>query len=124
MNTEAFKKAYSESRNGANFFVRHPLVRIFHYSDGVQECAEAGMYWLLDVVATECLRPLREGGEPCSILAVTVINGKAHMALSTEDDAPAIWQKDIEWTDMPDGTWTFELVDEGERFALILITEH
>ena len=38
---------------GLLFFVRHPLVRSFLFSDGMQECAEAGCYWLLDVLATE-----------------------------------------------------------------------
>ena len=41
MNTEKFLKAYNESRNGCNFFVRHPFARRFQYSDGVLECADA-----------------------------------------------------------------------------------
>ena len=35
MNTQAFLAAYRESRNGANHFVRHPLVRSFIYSNGI-----------------------------------------------------------------------------------------
>ena len=56
MDHAAFHKAYNEGRNGANHFVYHPFVSHFQYSDGVQECAATGMYWLLDTAATELPR--------------------------------------------------------------------
>lgn len=125
MNEAKFKAAYTESRNGASHFVRHPLVRQFQYSDGVQECAEAGCYWLLDIVATECLMPLRKSGEPMGIVRLTVgEDSTASIDLTVADDAPPIWHKRIPWTDMPPGEYVFELADEGDRFAFILITEH
>ena len=124
MDTKQFLGAYSESRNGCNFFVRHPLVPVFQYSDGVKDCAEAGMYWLLDIIATECLKPLRLSGDQQSLVNVAVKNGKCVIALSIEDDAPPLWKRKVAYTDLPDGEYIFELVDEGSRFAMILITEH
>lgn len=124
MDAEAFKRAYGESRNGANFFVRHPLVHSFQYSDGVQECAEAGCAWLLDIIGTECLKPLRASGEVLATLNVKVANSKAVLALSVADGAPPAWIRTIDWTDFPKGSWDFLLTDEGERFALILVTEY
>ena len=67
MNTEALHKAINEVRNGANFFVRHPLCRNVLYSDGVQEVAETGYYWLLGILATElppCLQKEQGGFQP------------------------------------------------------------
>lgn len=124
MNTEAFKLAYGMSRNGANDFFRHSLVKHFHYSDGVQQCAEAGVYWLLDVVATEFLKPLRTSGESMGILEVLVVDGGAKIELTISEDTPPVYRKRIALTDMPDGKWAFYLADEGERFALILPTEY
>lgn len=124
MDEARFKAAYNESRNGANYFVHHPLVRQFQYSDGVQECAEAGCYWLLDIIATECLMPLRQSGEPSGIVRVIVQDAKADIELTVTETGPPLWTRHVNLTDMPEGEWVFELVDEGERFAMILLTEH
>jgi len=124
MNTEAFTQAYNQSRNGANFFVRHPLARSFQFSDGVQECAEAGCYWLLDIAATEIPAVLRRHQEPLGILYARVSESHAKLSLELEDDVPPAWKKSIPWTDLPGGEWVFEIVDEGDRVAMILITEH
>jgi hypothetical protein len=45
MKVEEFKRAYNETRNGANLFVRHWANQKFQYSDGVEECADCGLYW-------------------------------------------------------------------------------
>ncbi len=124
MNTEQFTAAYSESRNGANYFVRHWAARKLQYSDGVESCAEAGIHWLLDIIATECLKPLTASGTCMGIITARVSDGKADLDMSTEDDTPPAWKRHIDYTDMPDGNWKFYLVDEGERYALILPEEY
>lgn len=124
MNTDAFKTAYNESRNGANYFVRHPMARRFHFSDGVKQCADAGCHWLLDIAATELPQAMHSAGEQHGILEVKVADGKALMKLTVDDDRPPIWSRTIDHTDMPEGKWTFELCDEDERIAMILLTEH
>lgn len=42
MNTQLFKSIYSEPRNGANAFYRHPLVGSVLLSDGVHDLANTG----------------------------------------------------------------------------------
>ena len=123
MNIEKFKAIYNESRNGCNGFYRHPFARLFQYSDGVKDLADEGCHWLLDICATELPAIMRRAGEPHCMLTIEVKKGKATLALSPTDDNN-IWTKKIPYTDLPDGTWSFELADEGERFAMILISEH
>lgn len=122
MNTEKFKRAYSETRNGANFFVRHPLVRKFQYSDGVQECADAGCHWMLDIAATELPEHLPLGD--LGVLKVHVHKGLASMRLELDDDKPPVWARQSIHTDMPEGPWVFLVVNEGERIAFILPSEY
>ena len=124
MDVEKFKAAYNESRNGANYFVRHPLVRKFQFSDGVEELANAGCWWLLDIIATECLKPLRESEAGVGYIAVHAKDSKARLSLEIPGPRPILWEREISLTDLPDGDYEFELVDEGARFAMILITEH
>ena len=124
MNTQEFTAAYSEPRNGANRFIRHPLARRFIYSDGVQQCAEVGCYWLLDIVATECVR-LTIQADVMGILHVVVKKSKAVLKLSFSDEAPPTWTKKIAHTDMPDGNWMFYLNSyDGETVSMILPTEY
>lgn len=125
MDSSAFLKAYNESRNGANEFYRHSLVRYFHYSDGVRDCAQAGCYWLLDIAATEFPAVMRKHGAPRAILEVHVKgNESCTLELTVADDKPAIWSRIISYTDIPEGRWFFELGDETVRVAMILLTEH
>lgn len=122
MNTQQFLNAYNESRNGANRFYRHPLVRTFIYSDGVQEVAEAGCYWMLDIIGTECLSLVRDEGRQ-GIVNVEVQDGKASMRLSFDDDSTA-WRKKVDYTDMPDGDWAFVLGWDGQKMSMILLSEY
>jgi hypothetical protein len=126
MDNDAFIKAYNyNGRNGSENFYRHSLSRKFIYSDGVQECAEAGCYWLLDIVATEALKPLRIAGPyEQGIIEVVVADRKADISMTIADDAPSIWSKHVEYTDMPEGTWKFVMKDEGEQFVMILLSEY
>lgn len=123
MNTAEFLTAYRESRNGANQFYRHPLVRSFIYSDGVKECADAGLYWLLDILATECLKPVRTA-EQQGIVSMRVRNGTANLSLSFEDDAPDAWSKKIDWTDAPDGDYSFVIGPNEVGVSMILLSEY
>lgn len=124
MDNEKFKRAYGESRNGCNFFVRHFFVRSFQYSDGVQECAEAGCFWLLDILATEVPQIIRQHKESMLVINVDVAqDGKATITGLGSGDRK-IYLRELESADMPPGRWIFFLADEGHRLALILPTEH
>lgn len=123
METEKFIEAYHASRNGANEFYRHGMVSRFHYSDGVRDCAQAGAYWLLDILATELPALMRREGEGLLDVHVQVAGGKAELSAGGSGDR-RVWSKAIDWTDLPDGEWVFYVVDEGARFAMILPTEY
>lgn len=123
MNAELFIKTYKESRNGANEFFRHPLVRNFVLSDGVHDCAACGIWWLIDIAATEIPTLLAVEDESLGSFKAVVANSKARLTCSGSGDR-VLWSRAIDWTDMPDGIWTFFIADENERRVMILPTEY
>jgi hypothetical protein len=126
MNETEFKRVYNESRNGCNNFVRHPLARNFAYTDGVQELAETGCYWLLDVLATELPTKMRKASAASAMVSVKVSAGKARITAEFVDGQVA-WTKKIDYTDLPDGDWKFYVADEMDGatpFRMILISEY
>lgn len=125
MNIEEFKKIYHATRNGTNYFSRHWAERSFEYSDGVKDLAETGMHWLLDILATEVPAVMRQQSTPMAMLAVKVAGNKtAQLELTFADNVPPTWSKRIDFTDLPEGEWVFELVNESDRIAMILLSEH
>lgn len=123
MNTEKFTQIYNESRNGANTLTRHPLVRKFVMSDGVIDCAECGMWWLVDIAATELPAILKSSGQYLGVLTATVRKGKATLKMTGSCDL-VLWDRKIDWTDMPDGEWVFYIGDDGDHYTMILPSEH
>lgn len=122
MDTKTFTTAYNASRNGANFFVNHPLAigGKFIFSDGVKECADAGCHWLLDILATELPVPYGE----LAIVSVGVKDAKARITASLSDSAPPCLDRRIDFTDMPDGQWKFYVSNDGEARVCILPKEY
>ena len=126
MNTEKFLSIYSETRNGCNDFYRHPLVPKFAFSDGVRDLADTGVWWLLDIAATEIPAVLKASGEHQGTFDVKVKDGRALLLFSV-DDGHYIWKKRIDWTDMPDGKWQFLIANEGQGatpYRMILVKEY
>ena len=125
VNTEAFIKAYKESRNGASFFVRHPLVRSFIFSDGMKECAEAGCYWLLDVLATEIQANIFKQKQCTLCIAQVVVKDqKCQITGEFFEDDPTPYTKQIPYTDLPEGTWNFYLSYEDDKVICFLPSEY
>lgn len=125
MDTDKFRAAYNETRNGANHFCRNPLYPKFLYSDGVQECAEAGCYWLLDILGTETPAVFRKHpGQTQLIVNVAVKKSKATIAGSFTDDSQEYTRR-IPYTDLPDGVWTLYIGNDGDGvLRCILPTEY
>lgn len=128
MKTEDFKSVYNESRNGANKMIRHPLMRNFAMSDGVRDLADTGIWWLVDVLATELPAVFRQQAEVSNTatIKVKVSSGKATLTAEFDDDVVA-WKKHITHTDMPEGEWLFYMADEYEgdcRYRIILLSEY
>lgn len=125
MNIEAFKKAYNESRNGTDGWTRHPLAPYFVYSDGVKECAEAGCYWLLDILGTELSKVFRthQAGF-LMVIKVKVADGGARIEGSFWDEEPPQYKRKVDYTDLPEGTWTFFVARGDGLLSCYLLTEH
>lgn len=126
MNTKQFIDAYNESRNGTDAFHFNPLYRKFLYSDGVRECAEAGCYWLLDILGTELPGAFAKRPDAfLCIVTVTVKNESAKIVGEFDDDDEKPYRKSINYTDMPDGEWIFYVSDDGDgKLRCILPKEY
>lgn len=123
MDTNTFKSAYSEFRNGANEFYKHWAQESFHYSDGVKACADAGCHWLLDIAATELPAVLKDKDEMLGCLHVSVQDSSAKLYMTGGADK-VLWERSVPYTDMPDGEWMFYVADELYRRAMILPSEY
>lgn len=124
MDIEKFKQVYSESRNGTDGFTRHPLSRGFIYSNGVEECAETGCYWLLDIMATELPGWFQKRTEHTCLVVVRVdAKGAATISFEFQDGVSA-YTKPINWTDMPQGVWNFYVSREDGHLCCILVSEY
>lgn len=127
MNQDRFKSVYGESRNGCNSKIRHPLARQLVYSDGVQELAEIGCYWLLDVVGTEFIKPMRKHAElfdGMAFLHVDVKDEKAVITLAQDEGEKPVYTRRIDYTDMPEGKWIFYMAEEESHVFMFLPTEY
>ena len=79
------------------------------YTDGVQYfCEKAGCYWFLDIVATELFRLQRQ--HPFMVITLAADDGEADI-FAEDGDGGAIYKRHINFTDAPDGTWRFYLID-------------
>jgi hypothetical protein len=94
---------------GTESYFRHGLNRDFLYTEGAQYFAEqAGAYWFLDIMATEVAE--LQGDNPFISVEMTVFDQKA-VINATDGDETYLWGKRISFTDCPDGTYKFFLID-------------
>lgn len=88
------------------------------HTDGVEYfCREASAYWFLDIVATEVF-PLLEN-DPFLTIYLTVKDGKAEIIVQ-DGDISRLMQKQISFTDCPEGVYSFFLTDN----VLMLCSEY
>lgn len=92
----------------------------------MQELAEHGCYWLIDMLATEMVYHfLNRPDDVLIIVTVTVKDAAALITASASDDDPAPWVRSISYTDMPEGEWKFIVgQDEPGYFTMILPAEY
>ena len=94
---------------GTECWYRHGLNREFLYTEGAQYFAEqAGAYWFLDIMATEVFELQKDN--PFISVEMTAQDGKA-LITATDGDETTIWDKRISFTDCPEGTYKFFLID-------------
>jgi len=124
MNPELFLKTYNESRNGVNRWVRNPMYRGFLMSDGVHDLADTGCHWLMDILGTELPGVYRRHPEDnFMVVKVKVADSKARIEGSFTDDTLEYTRK-VDFTDLPDGEWTFYVDRSPEGLICILPTEY
>lgn len=126
MNTTQFQAAYGASRNGTDNFHFNPLYRRFHYSDGVKECAEAGCYWLLDILGTELPAVFRKNLE-ATLMSVSVKVGANRSVTITGAfaDDQVDYKRKVAWSDLPAGQFNFLVSNDGDGILrCILLTEY
>jgi hypothetical protein len=98
-----------ENFTGTESYTRHGLNRAFLYTEGVEYFAEqAGAYWFLDIMATEVFE--LQGNNPFISVEMTVFDQKA-VINATDGDETHLWGKRISFTDCPEGTYKFFMID-------------
>jgi hypothetical protein len=96
-------------------FVFSPKLK---HTDGVQYFAEqAQAFWFLDIVATE-IYPFSDK-YPFMTIYLIVKDGKAEIIVQ-DGDISRLMQRQIEFTDCPEGTYEFFLMDD----VLMLTSEY
>jgi hypothetical protein len=96
-------------------FIFNPNLK---HTDGVQYFAEqAGAFGFLDIVATE-IYPFSDK-YPFMTIYLTVKDGKAEIIVQ-DGDVSRLFQRQIEFTDCPDGVYEFFLTDD----VLMLCSEY
>lgn len=109
-NTSELERALAQCYGTEEYFF-NPLYSWLKYSDGAQ-CfalnAGNGAYWFLDIVGTELKSLSKQQSFIC--IKMTVTNTSAQIIADDGNDN-LLWSKDINYTDCPEGTWKFYLVD-------------
>lgn len=127
MDESNFKAIYGKWRNGTNQWVRHPLSRRLLYSDGVQELAELGCYWLLDVIGTEFVDAATKAVavlDDMGFIEVDVQNSAADIKLLRDTGEVPLYVRHIDFTDMPSGKWMMYFSQDPKGWCLYLPTEY
>jgi hypothetical protein len=119
MNQPELSKLLANYYGTEQYYV-NPLYRWLKYTDGVHAFvnnAGGGAYWFLDIVGTALHALYQEHG----FLSIT-LTAQANRAMIavTDGDDKRLYQKQIEYTDCPDGTYKFFLTDD----VLMLTSEY
>ncbi len=95
---------------GTEHYFPHAISRM-KYTDGVQFFAEnagGGAYWYLDIVGTELMDIHLT--EPFLSITLKANKGQA-VIVATDGNDNRLYELHIEFTDCPDGDWSFYLID-------------
>jgi len=116
--TAELRARLSEFQHGERRF-RHPLNPSFQYTEGIKAMVEtARASWLLDTVAEEiaplCVEHWNQYGDAQHFLQVEVQDHSAKIKVLRDTGQPALWFDYIEFTDFPEGSWSFELLIDCE----------
>ena len=97
---------------GTERYYFNPLYQEMKYTDGVKYlAATVGAYWLLDIISTEFF-PKQKSGEWDSFVVIKLTTEMYSMVIHVQDgNHNEYLQKNIQFTDFPDGEWALWLVN-------------
>ena len=129
MDSEAFARAMGERRNGTDGWYRHPLARKSLISSGLNEVADTGCWWLIDILCTEYADRLRADDESGRVDGTPIINvrvkaGKARIQMTYADEGPPVHSTRVAYTDMPSGEYKFLAGVEDRCAMFYLMSEY
>jgi hypothetical protein len=105
---------------GTEHYYRHPLARRVVYTDGVRYFAEAaGAYWLIDILATEL--PKLAAKHRILFVHCVVKDGNARLYANEDSGKPNLWERAIDFTDCPEGDWSFYMADGGDADNVVIL---
>lgn len=110
---------YLSTYTGTEAYYRNWLGLL--YTDGIKALArEAGAYWLIDAIGSHALTEGRRGRYPFQLWTLAVKDQAAVLTMQEDQDQPELVRQEIKYTDFPEGTWKFYLIDG----VLILPSEY
>jgi hypothetical protein len=137
MTTKTLEPQDLDQFTGTETWYRHPLNKKLLYTDGVMYFAEqAGAHWFVDLIAVGA------NGNPgpvpqaipdqdrFGVVLLKVTGSTAQVQVRTdydENDATvgtALYKEPIPFTDCPEGTWKFYLMDDGTNTVLMVPSEY
>lgn len=90
---------------GSEHWYRVGIAPRVTYTDGVKYFAEtAQAWWLIDIWATELPQHLKREGFLAMVARVN--DNKADLS-ATDGNNKTVWQRQISYTDCPEGEWKF-----------------
>lgn len=122
---------------GTEKWHRHPLnPRVLH-TDGVEHFAyKARAYWFIDAIALGIYGqpgPVPQAipkKDSFGVVLLKSAGGKGSIEVRSDYDendescGKRLWFEALEFTDAPEGTWKFYLIDDGEHTVLLLPGEY
>lgn len=106
MNTEQLQHELRHF-TGTEHYHLHPFNLLM--TDGAKYFADkAGAYWLMDIIATQ--PEIREQAKEFAAVDLIVADSEADL-IATDGNDNEVYRRHIDFTDCPDGTWRFFVID-------------
>jgi len=106
---------------GSACLYKHPLYKVPQYTEGVRyflQNAGNGAYWLLDLIATE--PAIGKLAREFASIKLHVKGSSARLWVNDGHLGKDVYERNIEYTDCPEGTYSFYWTDN----VLMLASEY
>jgi hypothetical protein len=97
---------------GTGQYYFNPLYQEMNYTDGVNYLvATVSAYWLLDIIGAEFFPKQKSGQWDSFVVIKLAVEGRSMMISVQDGNHHEYLQKNIQFTDFPEGEWALWLVD-------------